>query len=165
MSNKPSDRPSLDDIKNAPIPASPDASGERPADTEAEDADLRKAKAETEALGQLVTILKNLRIDQEGETSARKNYFILLPWFVGGWLFILTTIVVFQGFGLLQLSDRVLVALIASTAAGLIGVFATVVTYLFTRQAEQIEFYRLVINKLTSRIPTTPQAPNDTREQ
>lgn len=160
MGQEPLDRPNLSNVKNAPIPDKPDASAERSAEAEAEDADRRKAKAEAEALGQLVTILKTLRVDQEGETNARKNYFALLPFFVGGWLIILTKIVLLQGFGLLHLSDRVLVTLIGSTAAGLIGVFATVVTYLFTRQAEQIEFYRLVINKLTSQIPVTPQVPD-----
>lgn len=161
MGYEPPDRPNLSDVNNAPIPDKPDASAERLADAEAEDADRRKAKTEADALGQLVSILKTLRVDQEGETNARKNYFILLPWFVGSWLATLVVIVVLQGACLLHLSDRVLVTLIGSTAAGLIGVFATVVTYLFTRQAEQIEFYRLVINKLTSRIPTPPQAPED----
>ncbi len=161
MGHEPPERPNLSDVENAPVPEEPGASAERSAEAEAEDANRRKAQAEEAALGQLVTILKTLREDQEGETNARKNYFILLPFFVGGWLIILTKIVLLQGFGLLHLSDRVLVTLIGSTAAGLIGVFATVVTYLFTRQAEQIEFYRLVINKLTSRIPTPPQVSED----
>ena len=65
--------------------------------------------------------------------NQRKSYANRLFWFLCGYMILVFLILFFCGFSLsgLTLSDTVLVALITTTTANVIGIFAFVIHYLF----------------------------------
>lgn len=73
--------------------------------------------------------LRRLRDDNEGRKSFRNKIFMVMVI----WMFFVLAVVVLCAAGQLRLSDTVLITLISTTTANVIGVFLVVVNYLFNR--------------------------------
>lgn len=67
----------------------------------------------------------------------RKKYIPKLFWMVVVWLIFVSLIVVFTALGCLQLSDAVLIALITTTTATVLGIFVIVAKWLFPSQSSE----------------------------
>lgn len=74
-------------------------------------------------------------LDRRQDREQRKKFATPVFWFVCVWLAGILGIVVMTGAGLLALSDTVLVALLGTTTANIIGLFAAVAHYLFPKQS------------------------------
>ena len=76
--------------------------------------------------------------DIRQDTEERKRYSGKIFWLVTGWLASVLMIVVAEGFGVaigFKLPNSVLLALVTTTTAGIVGTLTIVVRYLFTRRS------------------------------
>ena len=69
------------------------------------------------------------------DIQERKKYASHIFWLIVGWLVLLFVVLGFQGFKFCQfdLSENVLLVLIAGTTVNILGIFVIVVNYLFRR--------------------------------
>ena len=128
-------RASLDDIREVPDPGQAD----KPAKKEAESAfsDLPT-----------FTTLRNQRFKEQTDQLRREHWLrvvttTLVIGLVVGWLLIVLGIVIGQGLKLIDLGEKVLVALLATTSINVIGLLAVVVRYLFPREPRVFGHYSM----------------------
>lgn len=88
-----------------------------------------KKEDRDDKLDQEQEILKDSKQNRE----QRKEYANKIFWLVCGWLVSLVFIVILVGFGRMQLSDTVLVALISGASLNIIGLMVIVAQYLFPK--------------------------------
>ncbi len=69
------------------------------------------------------------------DRDERKKYAKLTFWLVVSYLFIVFVILFFTGFNLIQISDTVLIALVVTSFAQVVGLFAFVMRYLFSKNS------------------------------
>lgn len=97
------------------------------------DINALKSQAELEAM----TIENKLRAEElkqrEQDREQRKSYAVYAFWFLVGYMAFVFIILLLSGFRLsgFHLKDGVLIALITTTTANVIGIFAFVMKYLF----------------------------------
>jgi len=76
-----------------------------------------------------------LKVDElELTIILRRNYAYYIFWMVCIWLSIILIIIFFQGFGIFDLNNSVLITLISSTTANIAAYFLVVIRYLFPKK-------------------------------
>ena len=97
-------------------------------------------QSELEEKSHYSEIAKTVVQGERQNIEERKKYASRIFWLVAGWLISMVIIVVLQGFKLFgfRLSTSVLMALVTSTTAGVLGTLTIVVRYLFSRMSEGI---------------------------
>ncbi|GHT50590.1 hypothetical protein AGMMS49982_06180 [Bacteroidia bacterium] len=76
-------------------------------------------------------IKKEVLEGQKQDRVERKDYALKIFWLLVGFLIVTLGMTTASGVGLLGLSDNVLIALLTTTSADVIGIFVFVVKYLF----------------------------------
>ena len=85
-------------------------------------------------------IAKTLVAGEKQNIKERKKYAAYIFWLVAGWLASMVTIVIFQGFKFrdFELPTSILMALVTTTTAGILGTLTIVARYLFSRLSDNI---------------------------
>ena len=167
MSSKGKRQLSLDDIKppqDAELTEEVDNKARRFAEQLAEleerAASLDPLTLRRDTLETLKNIINDFARGSVGDTAARRIYIWIIPTIVILWLFF-TAWMLYQKSNSEEflLSDDLIKSMMTATGVGLVGLFTTVVTYLFTKSKEQIELYKLIINKLVPDDPRDESKP------